>query len=208
MTDEPGAARAGHWAEVYAAKSVDEVSWYQAEPAVSLDLIEGLAPGHDLDVVDVGGGASVLVDRLVTRGFPHVTVLDIAGAALDAGRARLGDAAPVDWVAADILTWAPDRHYGLWHDRAVLHFLAGDDVGRYVATLERALGPDGSVVLGTFAPDGPTHCSGLAVTRYDAQALAGVLGDAFAVVDQRREVHVTPSGAEQAFTWVAARRRE
>lgn len=192
---------------MYADRAVDQVSWYQAEPTVSLELIGALAPGADVAVVDVGGGASVLVDRLVARGFPWVTVLDIAGGALDAGRARLGGRPPVDWVVADVLTWVPDRRYGLWHDRAVLHFLAGDDIDRYMATLDRALGPSGSVVLGTFAPDGPTYCSGLPVTRYDVDGLAAVLGEGFEVVEARPEVHLTPSGAEQSFTWLAARRR-
>ncbi len=207
MTDDPGTDRAAHWAEVYDTKAMDEVSWHQPDPTVSLELVEALAPAHDVAVVDVGGGASFLVDRLVQRGYPHVAVLDIAVGALAAGRSRLGDTA-VEWIVADVLTWVPRRSYGLWHDRAVLHFLAGDDVDRYRTTLERALAPGGSVVIGTFAPDGPTHCSGLPVTRYDADGLATLLGDGFAVVDRRNEVHVTPSGAEQSFTWVAARRRD
>jgi hypothetical protein len=207
LAEDPSVVRADHWGAVYATRAPDEVSWYQAEPVMSLALIGAVAPAHDVAVVDVGGGASLLVDALVARGFPHVTVVDVADRALDVGRRRLGPDTAVDWVAADVLTWRPTRSYGVWHDRAVLHFLSGGEVDRYVAILERALAPTGTVVLGAFAPDGPTHCSGLPVTRYDADGLAAVLGARFSVVESRREVHVTPSGAEQPFTWIAARRR-
>jgi len=206
MSDPTPAGRAEHWARVYSTRAVDAVSWYQAEPTVSVELIDALGVDRAEGVVDVGGGASVLVDRLIDRGYADVAVVDIAGAALAAGRARVGADAPVDWVVADVLTWAPGRRYDLWHDRAVLHFLAGDEVAGYRATLERVLAPGGAVVLGAFAPDGPDSCSGLAVTRYDADGLAGVLGTGFEVVASRREVHVTPSGVSQPFTWVAARR--
>ena len=210
MSEEPGDDPVDggqrHWAEVYRTRPADQVSWFEAEPITSLALIDLLVPGHDADVVDVGGGASALVDVLVARGFPHVTVVDIAGTGLAAARSRIGADARVSWVEADVRTWVPDRAYGLWHDRAVLHFLAGADVLAYRRTLDAALAPDGAVVLGAFAPGGPTHCSGLPVTRYDAAGLAAVLGDGFTTVAARCQVHVTPGGVEQPFTWVAARR--
>jgi SAM-dependent methyltransferase len=199
--------RATHWEAVYEANSPDAVSWYQSEPTVSLELIDALGVDPNAAVIDVGGGASVLVDRLLTRGFTDVSVLDISEAALRTSRHRVGDDSDeVHWIVGDLLAWEPPRRYGLWHDRAVLHFLMGGDVETYRATVERAVAPGGSVVLGTFAPDGPERCSGLPVTRYSTEGLAAVLGDGFEVVEHRREVHRTPGRTEQPFTWIAARR--
>ena len=203
-TDHEGRVR--HWEGLYERNAVDAVSWYQAEPAVSLALIEALGVPRSAPVVDVGGGASMLVDRLIGSGFTDVTVVDVAERALAAARARVGDDPRVDWIAADLFTWEPDRTYGLWHDRAVLHFAAGAEVDAYRAVLERAVGPGGAVILGTFGPDGPEYCSGLPVTRYDAAGLAALLGDGFEVVEERTEAHRTPSGATQSFVWLAARR--
>ncbi len=198
--------RATHWEAVYEANSPDAVSWYQNEPTVSLELIDALGVRPDTAVIDVGGGTSTLVDRLLTRGFTDVWVLDISEAALRSSRHRVGDDAEVHWIAGDLLAWEPPRRYDLWHDRAVLHFLTGSDVATYRATVERAVAPGGSVILAAFAPDGPERCSGLPVTRYSTEELAAVLGDGFEVVEHRREVHRTPGGAEQPFTWIAARR--
>ena len=198
--------RAGHWERVYEGNEADEVSWYQSEPLVSLDLIDLLEIGPDAAVVDVGGGASVLVDALLRRGFTDLTVLDISESALESGRRRVGQGAAVTWLAHDLLTWEPDRRYDLWHDRAVFHFLSGTDIDVYRRLLRQAVSPGGSIVMATFAPDGPEWCSGLPVTRYDASQLAGLLEPDFTVVDERREVHRTPRGMDQPFTWIAARR--
>jgi len=198
-------ARAAHWDDTYDARGSDDVSWFQAEPRLSLELIDALAVRRDAPVVDVGGGASLLVDRLADRGYDDLTVLDISAVALDLARRRLGDDAPVTWVASDVLAWAPDRPFGLWHDRAVFHFLTDPaDRAAYLATLHAAV-PDGAVILATFAPDGPDTCSGLPVARYGPDDLAELL-DGFEVVETRRDVHVTPWGTEQPFTFVAARR--
>ncbi|HEY4929916.1 MAG TPA: class I SAM-dependent methyltransferase [Acidimicrobiales bacterium] len=209
MPDSPPNAdqRATHWEAVYESNSPDTVSWYQSEPTVSLEFIAALGVDPSAAVIDVGGGASVLVDRLLTRGFTDVSVLDISEAALRTSRDRVGDnAAEVHWIVGDLLAWEPSRRYDLWHDRAVLHFLLGRDVDTYRDTLERAVATGGSVVLATFAPDGPEWCSGLPVTRYGTETLTDVLGDRFEVVEHRREVHRTPGRTEQPFTWIAARR--
>lgn len=204
-TPHDPAARAAHWDATYAGRGAEDVSWFQSEPHLSLELIDALGIHRDTAVVDIGGGASALVDRLATRGFVDLTVLDISQVALDLARDRIGDAAKIDWVASDVLTWGPDRRYGLWHDRAVFHFLTDPaDRDAYLATLRTAV-PSGSVVLATFAPDGPDTCSGLPVARYGPDELADLL-DGFEVVDTRRDVHVTPWGTEQPFTFVAARR--
>ena len=180
------------------------MSWYQAVPEASLELVDALDISRDAAVIDVGGGASFLVDELLARGFCDLTVLDLSVSALDATRRRLPTDAPVRCVHADLLRWEPDRRYDLWHDRAVFHFLvAQSDRDRYVATLTHAIVPGGNVIVGTFAEDGPEMCSGLPVDRYSATELSTALGDALDVVATRRERHVTPRGAAQPFTWVA-----
>jgi len=208
MTDHPSSPeqRARHWKNVYEASSPDAVSWYQPEPVVSLELVDLLGVAPESAVIDIGGGASVLVDRLLARGFTDLTVLDISDAALRASRQRVGDDARVAWITEDLLSWKPTRRYDLWHDRAVFHFLSGAEVDDYRNVLLRAVTPGGSVVMATFAPDGPEQCSGLPVTRYSADELGAVLGSGFQVAEHRREVHTTPAGAVQPFTWIAARR--
>lgn len=195
-----------HWDSVYRTRESDAVSWFQAEPAVTLELVELLEIPHAAAIVDVGGGASRLADHLLADDYSDVTVLDLSPAALAVSQARLGDTAGVEWIAEDLLTWQPARHYDLWHDRAVLHFLSGEDVDTYRELLEQSVAPGGCVILGTFAPDGPEQCSGLPVTRYGTAELTRFLAPTFVVVEERHELHTTPSGTSQSFAWVAARR--
>ncbi len=204
MVTEPGPGQ--YWDDVYRTRGADQVSWFQPQPTLSLQLIDRVGLGPGAGVVDIGGGASRLVDRLVERGFADLTVLDVSSVALDLARRRLGADAPVTWVNHDVLCWVPPRRYGLWHDRAVFHFLTeARDRSRYLDTLRRALEPRGIVIVATFAADGPEYCSGLPVVRYDAEQLAAALGAGFEPLATEREVHVTPAGAVQAFTWMAAR---
>jgi trans-aconitate methyltransferase len=200
--------RTAHWETVYRGNGTDALSWYQAEPVMSLQMLDllGVTPGSG--VIDIGGGSSLFVDRLLARGFGDLAVLDISDAALQAARLRVGDDARVAWIVGDILSWEPTRRYDLWHDRAVFHFLSGQEVEEYREVMRRGLAPGGSVVMATFAPDGPEWCSGLPVTRYSAEQLGMALGSGFQIVEQRREVHTTPAGAVQPFTWIAARRDE
>jgi trans-aconitate methyltransferase len=159
-------------------------------------------------IIDIGGGASRLVDCLVFRGYEDVTVLDLSEAALAAARSRLGEiAGRVTWVAADVTIWEPSRTYDIWHDRAAFHFLTErEDQAAYVARLRRAVRPGGHAIIGTFAPDGPERCSGLLVSRYDATSLAATLGRGFELIDARRHEHVTPWGATQKFQFSTFRR--
>lgn len=193
-----------HWQDVYSRKSPLEVSWYQPEATTSLALIARTGLGPDAAIIDVGGGASTLVDSLLARGFHDITVLDLAGAALTASRARLGDRArTVTWLEGDITTMTlPLQAYDVWHDRAVFHFLT-DPASReaWRQNLLRALRPGGFVVLATFADDGPEKCSGLPVQRYSESGLQAALGDEFRMRESRRETHRTPGGNEQRFVY-------
>ncbi|MFN3077057.1 MAG: class I SAM-dependent methyltransferase [Alphaproteobacteria bacterium] len=198
--------RQAHWGAVYTSKDETAVSWFQENPETSLRLIEGCSrPGAN--VVDVGAGASRLIDHLVDRGY-RVTALDIARAALDKTRARLGHrASEVNWIAADVTGWCPPELFDVWHDRAVFHFLTDErDRLAYAGVLAAAVRTGGWAVIGTFAPDGPERCSDLPVCRYDARSLAGVFARDFTLVDELAEGHLTPSGKTQRFQFSVLRR--
>jgi SAM-dependent methyltransferase len=198
-----------HWDAVYRRRVPTEVSWYQAEADLSARTVREFVPDHGAPVIDIGGGASVLVSQLDQAGYTNLTVLDISGAALTAARMRLGAAAGrVRWVEANILEAPlPSAGYQFWHDRAVFHFLV-DPAARatYVAQARRAVAPGGLLLVATFAEDGPTRCSGLEVRRYSPEALHAEFGQGFAFVTAHREEHRTPSGAMQAFTYCLCRR--
>jgi len=199
--------REEHWDAAYRSRGARGVSWFQAEPVMSLQMIQALGIDPTTAVIDVGGGASSLVDHLVADGFLDVSVLDLSDVALDEGRARLGVGGAVTWLHQDILTWRPIRRFGLWHDRAVFHFLTEQvDQETYLAALADALEPGSGLVLATFAPEGPEFCSGLPVARYSTKQLLARLGEGFVAVEERREEHVTPAGVIQPFSWLAARR--
>ena len=192
--------RQSHWENVYSTKQENEVSWFEDTPELSVNLLKeaGLLP--TMSVIDIGGGASRLVDRLLAGGQDHVSVLDLSAAALATARARIGDAAKVTWIVSDVTQWVPDRAYDLWHDRAAFHFLtAPADQQAYVSVLYAALKPGGHAIIGTFAPDGPEKCSGLPVARHDAASLATVLGPRFRLLATRRHEHATPWGSVQNF---------
>ncbi len=199
--------RIAHWERVYQTKRPEEVSWFQVDAALSRELILRVAPDPATRILDVGAGASRLVDGLLTNGYTHVTLLDIAPAALATTGVRLGATSAVRTIPGDVLSLEfPAAAYDLWHDRAVFHFLTDPaDRGRYLAQLRRALRPGGLVIIATFAEDGPTRCSGLEVTRYSAESLHATLGAGFSLIDGQRELHTTPSGAQQAFTYAVFR---
>lgn len=205
-----------YWQGVYRTKAEAQTSWFRPRLDQSLRLIAAHAPDRAGPLLDVGGGRSTLVDDLVGLGYRDLAVLDVSGDALEQSRARLaasGNAdasAAVRWIESDILgAELPRAHYALWHDRAVFHFLVDDsEQSAYVALATRSIRPGGVAVIATFAPDGPEHCSGLPVQRYDAEALASRFGAAFDPLDSARELHTTPSGLAQAFSYVALRRVE
>lgn len=198
---------AGTWDEIYVTKGEQRVSWFQPEPTVSLELIDELALPRDAPIIDVGGGASMLVDRLLAAGHSDLTVLDVSAQALRLAQDRLADAADeVHWLTGDLLEWEPRRRFTLWHDRAVFHFLTDlDQRDHYRELLGAGISAGGYLVMAAFALDGPERCSGLPVTRHGPRDLAVWLGPEFTPVATRREQHRTPGGAEQPFTWLVAR---
>jgi len=200
--------RKAHWENVYTTKSEKEVSWFQENPAPSLELIALAGLHADARIIDIGGGASRLVDALVGQKIGQVTVLDLSAAALDAAKKRLGDrGAAVEWVIADATTWEPSQAYDLWYDRATFHFLTNaSDRSAYVRNLQKAVRSGGHVIMGTFALEGPERCSGLSVMRYDAGMLGAILGTDFRLIDSRRHDHATPWGVVQRFQFSTFRR--
>ena len=197
-----------HWDDAYAQGETSR-SWFETDPVMSLRMIGAAGVGATAGVVDIGGGTSRLVDHLLARGHDDLTVVDVSAEALRIAADRLGDDAEnVRWVHADVREYAPGRTFDVWHDRAVLHFLTEDvDQHRYRDILNSATVPGAVAVFGCFAPDGPTHCSGLPVMRRDADDLADFLGTQWSMVAHERELHTTPSGAVQPFTWATFVRR-
>ncbi|HEY9453921.1 MAG TPA: class I SAM-dependent methyltransferase [Bradyrhizobium sp.] len=195
------ASRQAHWEKVYTTKGENEVSWFQQSPAPSFELIVQAGATHASAIIDIGGGASRLVDHLVEQGFADITVLDLSAAALEAARRRLESRADrVHWIVADATAWEPAKAYDIWHDRAAFHFLTDEkDRAAYVARLEQAVKAGGHAIIGTFALDGPEKCSGLPVARYDSAGLAQALGPGFRLVHTRRHEHATPWGSRQMF---------
>ncbi len=193
-----------HWEKVYQTKQPTEVSWYRPHLEVSLQLIEEAAPNRDAHIIDVGAGESTLVDDLLDRGYRNLYAMDLSATALDVAQARLGaNAAKVNWLCGDVRTFAFPRHqYDVWHDRAVFHFLTDpQDRIAYVRQVADAVKPAGHVIVATFGPEGPTKCSGLDVVRYDPEALHDEFGAAFRLVKHRIELHQTPMGTTQQFTY-------
>lgn len=195
--------REQHWEKVYRSRRADEVSWFQPHAVESVRLIESALPDRDSPILDVGGGASTLVDDLLKEGYRHVTVLDVSPSALAVVRERLGtEAVGVSLRVGDILSAdLPRASVALWHDRAVFHFLTDPaDRDRYLDQVRRCLVPGGLVVIATFAQDGPVRCSGLDVVRYSAEDLEAVFGPDFELLEGGRHGHRTPGGTVQAFT--------
>ncbi len=198
--------RQAHWDDRYRTIGSEHVSWYEAEPKLSLELMDLVGASPTLSVIDVGGGASNLCGDLVHRGFSDVTVLDVSEKALRAAKDHMSDPDDVTWVQSDLLGWAPTRRWDIWHDRAVFHFLTeSDDRETYRKLLRGAVAPGGVVLITTFAPDGPGSCSGLPVCRYEASQLLEEIDSGFTELAHGRFIHTTPSGAPQPLTWIAAR---
>ncbi len=193
-----------HWQNVYTTRQADQLGWYAPHLTTSLKLIRSTGVPDNARIIDIGGGASTLVDDLLESGFVDITVVDLAIGALDQARARLGDRAPdVQWIEADITkVRLPTNAYDIWHDRAVFHFLTEPEArARYVRQMQDALKPGGHIIIATFAPEAPPKCSGLSVQRYAVEELHHVLGHALVCVERSNEVHVTPGGISQMYLY-------
>lgn len=192
--------RQRHWDAIYQAKAETEVSWFEEEPATSVALIRSVLPAGG-SVLEIGGGASRLVDRLLPLTTGEIAVVDISAVALERVKKRLGESAGrVRWIVGDVTELASLGQFDVWHDRAVFHFLTtAGERQRYVALAEKSVKPGGHIVLGVFAPDGPDTCSGLNVCRYDGRSLAAEFGTSFRLVAENSHRHKTPGGNIQSF---------
>lgn len=198
-----------HWDAVYERKPASEVSWHEPRPEKSLELIRATAIGRADPIIDVGGGASLLVDELIAAAYLDLTVLDISTSALERVRDRLGRrASSLTLLHQDVTAFRSERQYSLWHDRAVFHFLIErEERQRYFAALRQSIRPDGHVIMATFGPSGPQRCSGLPARRYDARLLAAELGAGFALVQSALLTHRTPADVHQQFLYCWFNRR-
>lgn len=192
-----------HWNSVYASKSEDAVSWFQKDAQPNLDLILTYQDAAARGVVDIGAGASRLVDRLLDNGVDDVTLLDLSDKSFDVVRDRLiGRNVQPTFVVQDVTDWRPARTFGVWNDRAAFHFLtdrASQDA--YVSALKLATTPGSIVIMATFAEDGPERCSGLPVERYSSEALSARVGPSFRPLETRKIGHRTPGGVTQSFQY-------
>lgn len=201
--------RKQHWEQVYTTKPSDSVSWFQEHADQSLRLIHKTSLGKDAAIIDVGGGASILVDELAAEGYTDLTVLDLSAAALSVAKQRLGKQADaVHWMEGDITRAEfPTHRFDIWHDRAVFHFLTDPaDRNAYVERVVRAVRPGGHVIIATFGEDGPEKCSGLPVMRYKPESLHAEFGEAFLLVEHEKEAHHTPAGSVQQFVYCYCRK--
>ncbi|MEO8848020.1 MAG: class I SAM-dependent methyltransferase [Casimicrobiaceae bacterium] len=197
-----------HWENVYRTKQPTEVSWYRPHLEISLQLIEEAASNRDANIIDVGAGESTFVDDLLVRGYRNLYAMDLSTTALEVAKARLGTAAHnVQWLWGDVRTFAfGTQQFDVWHDRAVFHFLTeAKDRAAYVRQVARAMKPGGHVVVAAFGPQGPAKCSGLDVVRYSPDALHDEFGAAFRLVKHLTELHQTPMGSTQQFTYCYCR---
>jgi SAM-dependent methyltransferase len=200
--------RSEHWDRIYERRSPREVSWYERTPTISIRRVREAVDGGARTLLDVGAGASMLVDEALELGLRRIAVLDISEHALKASAERLGSKADrIEWIVGDVTAIEDVGMFDIWHDRAVFHFLTDAfDQERYVSLCERTVAPAGIAIVATFAPDGPEMCSGLPVRRYDASGLAARCGPRFELLDSERYVHLTPHGVEQRFMYASFRR--
>lgn len=198
----------GHWDNIYSTKAPHEVSWTQDNPATSLAFIHSFNLSRKASIIDVGGGESRLVDRLLDEGFEDITVLDISEQAITHTRQRLGKSADkVSWVISDILEFETDKKFDVWHDRATFHFLTTtSEIEKYVKIAAGHIKPQGYLVMATFSEDGPPKCSGLEITQYSEGSLEQQLGAHFTKVRCLKEDHLTPFDTIQNFLFCAFRK--
>lgn len=192
-----------YWDDVYSKKNESEVSWFQAEPKKSLELIDEFQLPLNAQIIDIGGGDSRLVDHLLARGFQNLTVLDISSTSLEKLRNRLeGHGDKINYITSDITAFNPTIKYNLWHDRATFHFLTEiDQVEKYLKIAYDALEVGGHLIISTFSKTGPDKCSGLSISKYSKNDLRELFGRYFENVKCFEDTHVTPWGSKQDFVY-------
>lgn len=190
-----------HWEKVFKTKPSDQVSWFQPYPKTSVEFVDLFNLPPDAAILDVGAGDSHFVDALIEKGYSNIHVLDISEAALDKAKVRLGEKAKlVNWIVSDIMDYQPDTPFDLWHDRAAFHFLTSEEsIEKYISIAECYIRPGGYLILGTFSEEGPTHCSGLEIKRYNENSMSHRFERSFERIKCIREDHVTPSNTKQNF---------
>ena len=195
--------RKEHWEHIYSDKNSTEVSWYQQHPEISLELIKSTGVEKSARIIDIGGGASTLVDYLLSTGYENISVLDISRSAIEQAKQRLGEhESRIQWLEKDITAFVAQQKFDLWHDRAVFHFLTdAEDRLSYVKTISSSLCSGSHAIIATFNIDGPKKCSGLEIVRYSTESLSAVFSENFQLVDTRTEEHRTPGGATQSFVY-------
>jgi trans-aconitate methyltransferase len=193
--------RKKHWENVYQTKELKELSWFQATPKTSLDIIHSFYLPKSAKIIDVGGGDSLLVDHLLDLGYQNLTVLDISATAIDKAKKRLGEKAKnVKWINADASTFTPAEKYDLWHDRAAFHFLTDEkEIKNYLETANQYIHPTGFLVIGTFSENGPKKCSGIEVRQYSETSITQQMKRFFKKIDCISAEHITPTGFPQHF---------
>lgn len=209
MTQRTAVDNQPHWDDVYQTKSATSVSWHQQHARQSLAFIFSTDAPKKASIIDVGSGASTLIDDLIAEGFTNITALDIAESGLAVTRQRLGDRADlVQWLVTDIANaLLPSEHFDIWHDRAVFHFLVdAKQRQKYLENMQQSVKAGGHIIMATFAEDGPEKCSGLSVMRYSAESLTKILGPAFELLETRKESHQTPAGNSQSFIYCRFRK--
>jgi 2-polyprenyl-3-methyl-5-hydroxy-6-metoxy-1,4-benzoquinol methylase len=206
-SDDP-AKRKHHWERFWSTSEPRNASWYQDSPEASLHLINATRVGRDARILDVGGGASTLVDGLLDRGFENISVLDLSDSAIAHAKERLGARSEkVAWITGDVTAFHADTPIDLWHDRAVLHFLTEKpDRDLYVQSFTESIAPTGHAIIATFALDGPKKCSGLEVVRYGPREISAMFGESFRLLETAHETHFTPAKVEQRFTYFRLQR--
>lgn len=198
-----------HWEDVWTRKKSNQVSWYQENPKTSLELILSTNPSKDAKIIDVGGGDSSLVGKLLDLGFTNLTVLDISANALDRAKQRLGKKAEqIAWIESDIRTFDTNEKYCIWHDRALLHFLTSEkDLKNYAELTRKCIKQGGYLIVSTFSMRGPMMCSGLDTKQFSAESMAELFLDGFEQIQSFEEEHKTPFGVGQLFIYAVFRKK-
>lgn len=198
-----------HWDQVYATKRLEDASWYQPTPYLSLEFIEKCHVDKASAIIDIGGGDSLLADHLLDRRYENVSVLDISENAIHRAKQRLGDRHDqVQWIATDVLEFIPKTSYNIWHDRAAFHFLTEEiDIQAYVDIATKAIEPNGHLIIATFSTNGPKKCSGLEISQYDSDTMKTLWSKDFICEECVESSHTTPAGGIQNFLFCRFRKK-